>query len=758
MNNKESKTSWYIKCLAAFILTYGVFFAKYPHYVLHPNNQTFVSNGDLLITLSDMIYHVKYDTDGTFSGMNYPTGEYIFMTDANGSFATLFRWIDSYMFDIDTILPGILMTLIFLLIGMCGMFLFMILRTSGISTKLAFLLAPLITLLSPQMVRIACHLSLSFPFVLPMIMLWTLRKYRVPKLEIWDLIFATVTFFFFMNNAYVGFIMCMFAGLIGFVVLVSGYKTGNNRKAAIIMMTVPVVITLIVYVLLKINDPYDDRLEEQWGFFYYHTKPYSLFYPKYSLAASFFAKYRAGDFRSIEWTNNLGLIPMGLVLSYWIYSITRIFKKSLPRLFPKDIMMTAFLWASFLMFLFASNTALFPIKEVIESYMGPLLMFKSSGRFSWPLYFVVALFAAKILQGWVSQIEFKKQYLSLALLVPLIGIYVYETNFYLDSRFTGKDRQNYLTAPQTDDLVKVLDKAEVNTDNYQAMFVLPLFLGWNEKMRAGVYNRSERGALSVTTLTGIPMINARLSRNSTSKTMAVAQVSSNPLIHKEVFDLMPNDKPILLIQGTNIQDRLSEGELALREIATEVFRVKKFIGYKLEVADIEKYRQQVLAEATQYFESNKDQHVEALIQNHYDDQPVEGALFGQGAYTIHEGKEQLVNFTREFVKGDSLRFTAWTEITNKKYGMPEFFIYVKGPDKHYYQKKVFTRENKNIYKNWIRSEHTFPVPGGKSKIEVVVKCNQDVLVDQMEISFKNDTMIYDLGAQGFLFNNFPAFE
>jgi len=176
-------------------------------------------------------------------------------------------------------------------------------------------------------------------------------------------------------------------------------KQKQHRTAAYIMMVTPVLITVLVYIILKVNDPYSDRLEEQWGFFHYHTRLYSLFYPKYSFVASLFDKYANGDKRSIEWTNNLGVIPMLLMLSYGIYSLIRMKIKSMPRLIENDIMMKSFLISTFLMFLFAANTAIFPIKNLIESYMGPLLMFKSSGRFSWPLYFVVALFAAKILQG-----------------------------------------------------------------------------------------------------------------------------------------------------------------------------------------------------------------------------------------------------------------------------------------------------------------------------------------------------------------------
>lgn len=760
MQNKESKSSWIKKCLLAFLITFTVFAIKFPHYVSEPNNQVFFSNGDLLVTLYDMIYHVRYDNDGTFSGMNYPEGDYLFMTDANGSFATVMRWVDTYLFDIDQCLPGILMTIIFLLLGVCGMFLFMILRTYGVSTTLSFILAPLITFLSPQMVRIACHLSLSFPFVLPMVMLWTLRKYKIPKLEIWDAIFAFVTFFFFMNNAYIGFIMCMFAGLIGFFLFVKGRKEKKHLRSSIIIMAAPVIITVIVYILLKINDPYDDRLEEQWGFFHYHTKLYSLFFPKWSLAASWIPKYQGGDSRSIEWTNNLGLIPMGLIISYFIYEIRRRYNKTLAPLLPKTTMMWCFWWASFLMFLFAANTAIFPIKDMIESYMGPILMFKSSGRFSWPLYFVVALFAAKVLNAWSQRLEVKKKFSSFYLIIPLVLLYAYETNFYLESRFGERDRKNYLTSPEIDTVQKDVKNLQINTDKYQAMYVLPLFVGWNEKIRAGVYNRSEFAALQISSTTGIPMINGRLSRNSTSKTLLATQMSSHPLIKKEAIERLPNEKPILLVQGRPIGKRLSKGEQNLKEIAREIYNQEKYFVFEVELHDIRKEHKRWIEIARAHrakVTENDSLKTEPLLAYHYDEEATPGHLFGKGAHQLHIGKEKIIDFKQNFETADTLKFYTWVEITNKKYGMPEFKLTVKGENKFYYSKNIPSREHKDIYKNWIRSEHVFAVPKGKNWIEVVAKGNQDFWIDEVTLARNKDVILKDYPKDNmFLYDGYPV--
>ncbi len=731
----ESKSSWYLKCLASFILTFAAFFVQYPQHVIDSNTQTFHSHGDLLVTHADLMYHVKYDTDGTFNGMNYPEGDYIFMTDANGSFATVFRWINNNIYNIEGILPGLTMGIIYLFLGFCGMFLFIIMRTMDVSSWLALMLAPFITLLSPQMARFVCHLSLSFPFVIPMIMLWTLRKYKVPKIELWDLIFFFVTFFFFMNNAYIGFIMCMFAGVIGFVLFMKGIKTGEHRTASLIMMIAPVVITVAVYIILKITDPYNDRLEEQWGFFHYNTHLHSFFFPRYSLLAGFMGKNISNDFRSIEWGNNLGLIPIGLVGSYISYEFLRLVKyKTWQPLLPKNTMMNVFLIASFLMVLFAANTNVFSIKEMIESYIDILLMFKSTGRFSWPFYFVFGVFSVRILQAWVNKLNFISKKSKWFLIIPLLLFYGYEVNYYLGQIFSELDADNYLTAPHSDVTLKIYEEAGINQENYQAMVAVPLLVGWNEKILMKVHNRTEKGAMSIMALTGIPMINGRLSRNSTSKTILATQMSSHPLIKKEALELLPNDKPILIIHGIGGYHWLSFGEQSLINNAEEVFRTEKYIGYKTSKVKLQELYDDNVNYAHNYIAERDSIPYNFIARYGYDDQKTEKSLFGGGALQLDEKDYPILDIERDFEKDSTtLKLSVWTDITYKKYGMPEYHVQVSDEDSVIYKSIFISREFKDVYSDWIRSSHKFTVPSGKIKIKVVAKNNQPYWIDELQL-------------------------
>jgi hypothetical protein len=734
-SKKESRSSWIFKCIATFLLTFAAFFVQYPQHVLQSNNQTFHSQGDLMVTHADLMYHVKYDTDGTFNGMNYPEGDYIFMTDANGAFATVFRWINRNIVNIEPILPGLTMGIIYVFLGFCGMFLFMIMRSLDVSSWLAMLLAPFISLLSPQMARFVCHLSLSFPFVIPMVMAWTLRKYKAPRIEIWDVVFSFVTFFFFINNAYIGFIMCMFAGVIGFVLFVIDYKKKQHRVASLIIMITPVLITIAVYLILKITDPYSDRLEEQWGFFYYNTHFHSFLYPRYSLLAGFLGKNYTNDFRSIEWCNNLGLVPIGLIGSYVLHEILRRFRyKSWAPLISQNRMMNVFLIASFLMVLFAANTTIFPIKELIESYIDLLLMFKSTGRFSWPFYFVFGVMSVRILQGWITRLDHISRSYKWLLLVPLLLMYRYEINFYLGQIFNKLDVENYLTPPQSDETERIFADAGINTDNYQASIAVPLLVGWNEKIIAKVHNRTEKGALSLMALAGIPMINGRLSRNSTSKTLLATQLSSHPLIKKEAISQLPNNKPILLVHGIGAEDWLSFGEQKLLERGKEIVRTKKYILYSITIDEINQLYEDNIKYASEYMAKVDSISYDFMYRDGYDEVETDKKLFGRGALQLEKG-DQIILDLEDYFDQDStqLKVSLWTDITSRKYGMPEYHLHVYSDTATVYKNTFISREFKDVYRDWIRSSHSFKVPRGKYKIEIISSNNQSYWIDELQV-------------------------
>jgi hypothetical protein len=320
------------------------------------------------------------------------------------------------------------------------------------------------------------------------------------------------------------------------------------------------------------------------------------------------------------------------------------------------------------------------------------------------------------------------------LLVPLLLFYGYEVNYYLGQVFKNLDAKNYLTPPQSDETLAIFKEAGINQDNYQAMIAAPLLVGWNEKILMKVHNRTEKGALSVMSLTGIPMINGRLSRNSTSKTLQATQMSSHPLIKKEVLDLLPNDKPILIIQGIGAYDWLSFGERSLIDNAEEVFRTKKFIGYKISIEKIKELHGSNVKYALDYAANSDSIPYKFVTRYSYDENETVKSLFGQGALQLGKEDYPILDIEQDFEKDTTkLKLSLWTDITAKKYGMPEYHIKVYKDDKLIYKSVFISREFKDIYNDWVRAYHVFYVPKGTVKIKVVTKNNQPYWIDELQL-------------------------
>ncbi len=740
------------KGVLVFFITYGVFFAKYPGYILSPNSQEFLSNGDPMVTLFDMLYHVKYDSSVVFSGMNYPKGELIFMTDANGAFATTMRWINHHFFKIENHVPGIFLSIVFLLFGVCGFLLYRILQYFGIQDPVSIPLSVFITYLSPQILRTIIHYSLSFPFIIPYGMWWSITKYKNPKIRWHDFLFIFILTFFFLNNAYVGFITASFVSITGIFLYGMGYLGGESKskKSGFIIFLIPVLVTMGVYLFLHFLDPYDDRLKLQWGFFYNHTRWDSFVAPKYSLAAQWLRANPSPKNWAIEWSTYLGIIPIIMISSWIIYRVLGLWSKKIKPLFVSKKIFWAFLASSVCLLIYAMNTTLLDIQPVIEPYMGKLTMFRASGRFSWPFYFTTALWSALIIQGWYTKIKDHKRWMAYIFLLSVTALYGYDAYYFVSQRFKGKDDPGYFSRQVLTPYREDFSKMNIDKQHYQAIYTIPVLTGWNEKIFLPVDNRTERGALTTSVITGIPMINGRLSRNSTKMTLLATQMSSHPWIKKEVIATLPDDKPILLVQGKGSDKKLSIGEKTLKKYSDLIYESKYFDLRSLPLDRIEKMPE--YQEAFDIANRPDSTFSGPLIRRSFDREKNNNALFGQGCHRTSPGEELLIDTLLNFAQDKQLIFSEWSEVTTAKYGMPIFIIKVIDEKKHIKKKEVHSRTYKDIYKNWIRGEGNIHIPKGKTQLKISVRTNQPSNIDEIQIVPKGDTTLIHYGGYDLLYN------
>ena len=169
--------------------------------------------GDAFAIYYDLSYHVCHGSGVWFKGMNYPHGELIFLTDAQGALTVILKWINQNIINICDYTVGILHSLNVISVILTSLVLYYILKAlkCGLITSVIF--APLITMLSPQILRLVGHFGLAYPVVLPICILWFIRKTNLKKFEKRDILFFITLLFFSFNNPYVG------AGAAGLLIL-----------------------------------------------------------------------------------------------------------------------------------------------------------------------------------------------------------------------------------------------------------------------------------------------------------------------------------------------------------------------------------------------------------------------------------------------------------------------------------------------------------------------------------------------------------
>jgi len=164
----------YLYTTITVVLTFFLFYPILSTYIFSPNSHMHAFGGDALAIYYDIQYHVCYGSGTKFTGMNYPNGELIFLTDAQGALAMVLQWINKIVPICDYVI-GIINFLNAISVLIASGVIFAILRSQGVSIFIAIVFSPLITLLSPQIFRLGGHFGLAYLFIIPLVYLYIIK-------------------------------------------------------------------------------------------------------------------------------------------------------------------------------------------------------------------------------------------------------------------------------------------------------------------------------------------------------------------------------------------------------------------------------------------------------------------------------------------------------------------------------------------------------------------------------------------------------
>lgn len=710
---------------------------------------TFAFGGDALFLYYNTAYHTCHGSGIMLESMNYPFGESIFMTDAQGALSILLSKLNTLGIDTCTYSIGIVNGLIMYLLPLSAVFLFLIFKRFKVNILYASILSVAIAIMSPQSFRIISHYGLSYPFYIPMCIYWVLRKYDLQRWEWKDLWFIIISSFFYLNNPYIGFSGLLFIPLITFV---KAYKTQTNKSFFYQYASLTSSLVLLGYLVIKLSDPFVNRIKEQNGFFQYDISFNGILNSKYGFANKLLSKVVTLAPSGFENTINFGLIPLifgTLGIVYLIYSFVK--KKSFRMPYPNQNFKYIFLGALLLACIACNGIIPTFLEEFIKSNFSALLLFKATGRFIWLAYFTLAIWSAWLIHEFIKTKFPKNTIIGLFALVTIVwtGESIY--GFYNFNQEMSKHGNMFKRATNWK---KYLTKNGINPEEFQGILALPIMQGWASKLKTDLHWRSQYESTTMALTSGLPLIDGMLSRMSLDHAMNIVQLGSDPLIYKQLIDKLPNQKPILVMDMSET-DSLVKNQNYLLTRSQSLTKYKFFDMYRLELDSLRKIP--ILDSIRIRYISNN--YKSPIHFNGFDNINTNAPYrFNKGSYKISKGENEVIE---EIILNDlndslDIEISLWTLFTSQHEDTPNFYIQsLDKSEKPIETDTVFSQYSKDVKDNWVKITSVLNPSNAVHKIRISSNSKKEEIIDDLTIRYTNSDVVVDkFDSKYYLWNNY----
>ena len=224
-----------------------------------------------------LAYHIVHDASSWwFDGMNYPTGEHLMFTDNQPLIANTLKWLDSF-FPIAENLHWLLPIFTFISFWIAALIIGNLVTKTGIHHALTAIISVGIVLLSPQLIRLSGHYSLSYAFVIPLVFALCYQLFLNWNWKTAGVLMLSLFLSGFIHP-YLLAMSSLFV-LLFFLTRTMASSDRNNWMEWMKAFAISIGPLILFQVVLKITDPVEDRPEAPYGFLIYRATLSSLFMP-----------------------------------------------------------------------------------------------------------------------------------------------------------------------------------------------------------------------------------------------------------------------------------------------------------------------------------------------------------------------------------------------------------------------------------------------------------------------------------------------
>ncbi len=722
----------------------------------HPADVLVNTGGDAIKNYYTPIWYVLHDSAGHISGMHYPYGDNYVFADTQPALASALQWYHTHIHKLDGYdILAVLNLAMVIGVSLGIFFIYLLLRECNLPWLYALLVAVLISLFSPQIMRIGGHYGLSYVFAIPLVWLlchYTLtRKHFVHWVLFLTVLLGTLQLLHVYYLLICGLFIAMYAAM-GVITNGRQYKRYSVRGVALVLAVVVPYIVFQYWLGHTSHSP--DRVAIPYGIEAYKANFKSVFFPSYM---PYLSGTRA-DWEGQVYLGFLGL-PMLIFLLYKFAGqiIRRKFFTILKPTLPTPLQLA--LWPAVFSLFFAIGV---PLLWLLQMDLLPegLRQFRSLGRFAWVFYYVFTVFSAFTLYQFYRHLSIKgSKKIAILLMFMALGYWGYEVQLYLwpqqkkmAQRYTERSAAQLFT---NDSIYQGLINAGVQPNSFQAIIPLPFYHNGSEKLTAHGSGNIMYQSIKVSLQLGLPMVASNMARTPIISTASIVQLFSSPILARDyVNDLDADKKPFLICYNGGT---LTTEQQAMLDRAQFLIKIADLSYYSLAVADIAPQQVDVVSE----YETAKDSLLKVAdmqvsqpgyyLVHTFDDKPEKQGMYQSGCLVSVNDTIWIAQGIEIPTTDDTLEVSFWVAITPEYHAMGEVFgTYASDSSLQniYCQPTSFW----DIDNMWMRVSITLYPTTSPAKLNLLLK-GKYLTVDQLMIkplhadAYSNtpygDTMLYN---------------
>ena len=704
-----------------------ILIALFGRVIVNPDAYLFSASGDAVKSYYNFSYYLKYDSGIGHDGINYPYGDHLQYINSHPLYLQVIKFLDRFIYPLSNHGVGILnLTMIFSLLFAIP-FIYLVLRKFSLPPWYAAVVSLIILFLSPQVDRLGGHFEMVYAFFIPLFWYLLIRWHEASKKGWWSVLLLTTALVGGFTSAYYTAFLAIFPMAIFLVQL------WNHRRAlkgyipeGVHLLMIAILPLLVVKGLVTITDWVDDRPDNPWGFFIFHSNIFSIFLPPHSILKEVTDGIIPISYKW-EGRSYVGLPATLLTLTFLITMLLQLAGRRRPHwksYFPNK-KLNLYLAASVIVLLFSMCI---PFKwglRFLTELLPLLKQFRCLGRFSWIFYYVFTVFTATYLY-YLYRIARKKGYRiqAMAILLIVLSFWGLEAASRIQKSTSRIFNKNEILSTSGGDIRLLLEEAGKSADNFQGLFFLPFANTCGDKLRfeRGLGAFSE--AMRCSDQTGIPIVQSFSPRISLSQAMTSIQLLADSTIYKQRVDDM-NQKPLLLVIAPQ---ELNSQESALLGRAEVFWSGKKFSLATLPVHAFNKGFDSWMELANNLSDSLNctgnlctNVNPEQVIYMDFEAFSSDQVFTGNGAKYMKKGTIELFSENLyECCSGSEVALSFWLLVDSRIDNMPtpELWQWDKN-NKLIHKEKLNSREVHNVDGMWVRiGKQIVPEPGIKYQLTV----------------------------------------